>query len=110
LNSSNIFRQALRRGRQGWRSERFRNRPGLEPFEDRVVPSTLSGDALGNAHHLASSGVANNLTLSERIVPLAAPSPSGTSAPVRFLVEDVITDTSETIGWGKIGTERKIGT
>src|SRR5262249_41476042 len=55
--------------------------------EDRTVPSTLTIDALGNARYLASPGVNNNLTLSERIAPVG----------LGFRIEDVITDTAEKI-------------
>jgi hypothetical protein len=42
--------------------------PTLETLEDRLVPSTLSVDAVGNASYTALAGVKDNLTLSERTV------------------------------------------
>jgi hypothetical protein len=63
----------------------------LEQLEGRVVPSTLEANfGLGGqvfAHYTASSGVDNNVTLSERILPIG----------FRFLREIVLTDTAEKI-------------
>ena len=42
--------------------------PTLEALEDRLVPSTLNVDAVGNATYTAFAGVSDNLTLSERTV------------------------------------------
>jgi hypothetical protein len=90
------FRNTLRRGRQARRSEDSRSRPQLEQLESRLVPSTLQADfGLGGkivTHYTASAGVNNNVTLSERFLPIISP-----GQIIRFLRQDVITDTSEKI-------------
>jgi hypothetical protein len=97
-----MLRTTLRKLAKGWgttprRSPRVSTRrPFLEGLEDRLVPSTLQADfGLGGqifAHYTASLGVNNNVTLSERIVPIIIP-----GLPIRFLRQDVITDTAEKI-------------
>jgi hypothetical protein len=67
----------------------------LEQLEDRTVPSTLNIDSLGDVTYTASAGVANNVTLSEKIF------------PHKFTQQDVlvISDTAETInvtGFGAV--------
>jgi Ca2+-binding RTX toxin-like protein len=112
------FADSLRRFRQSLRRplrrppEKFQARPRLEQLEDRMVPSTLNVDALGNAHYLGSSGFVNNVTLSER--PFLLQPPPGAVTPNLFFFERVITDTAETITvtgpgasrWGGSGTHQ----
>jgi Ca2+-binding RTX toxin-like protein len=107
------FRQSLRRP-PSRRPEKFQARPRVEQLEDRMVPSTLNVDALGNAVYSGSSGIANNVTLSER--PLILPPPPGTATPTLFLFERIITDKAETITvtgpgasrWGGSGTNQVV--
>jgi hypothetical protein len=96
VNCLNRFRLYLRRQPGSRRPKMFQGRPMIELLEDRMVPSTLDVDAFAVAHYLASPGVANNVTLSQRVVLLAPPSP-GASIPIRFGIETVITDTAEKI-------------
>jgi hypothetical protein len=74
----------------------LQGRPRIELLEDRLVPSTLDINAFAVAHYLASTGVANNVTLSERVVVLDSPSARAT-IPIHFAIETVITDTAEKI-------------
>src|SRR5215472_3902210 len=74
-------------------------RPSLEQLEDRLVPSTLDINAFGNATYLSSTGPADNLTLSERfiILPRVSPSPQAVPPPIKIIIEDVLTDSSQKI-------------
>jgi hypothetical protein len=83
FNYLNRLHRSLRRGSPRQRPEKFQSRPRIEQLEDRLVPSTLTVDAVGNAKYLASPSVNNNVTLSER-------------ALGRFR-QEIITDTSEKI-------------
>jgi Ca2+-binding RTX toxin-like protein len=94
-NYLNRLRQHLRRRPESRRPELYQNRPRIERLEDRWVPSTLDVNAFGVAHYLASPGVANDVTLSERV--LVIDPPRGSLIPIRFLFETVITDTAEKI-------------
>jgi Ca2+-binding RTX toxin-like protein len=98
VNCLNRFHQCLRRQPRSRRSRIFHGRPTIELLEDRMVPSTLdvNGSGAGFAHYLASSGVANDVTLSQRLVLLAPAAQPGT-IPLKFGLETVITDTAETI-------------
>ncbi len=100
LTKRNVNKSNPKRG--GLRCQR-RQRPhlALEMLEDRMVLSTLSVDALGNAHYLGSPGVANNVTLSEKFVPIG---PNGL-----FLLEEVIADTAEKINVTGPGASRWSG-
>jgi Ca2+-binding RTX toxin-like protein len=89
------------------RPEKPRARPRVEQLEDRLVPSTLSVDALGNAQYLGSPAVANNVTLSER--PLILQPPAGATTPSLILFERVITDTAEKITVTGPGASRWAG-
>jgi hypothetical protein len=73
----------------------------VEGLEDRLVPSTLSVDAVGNASYTAFAGIKDNLTLSERFV--FQPFPKG------ILHERVLTDTSQPIFVTGPGASRWIG-
>jgi hypothetical protein len=86
-DSLSRFRQYLRSGRQRQRPEKFQSLLRLEQLEDRLVPSTLSIDSLGHGIYFSSPGPADNLTLSERIVPTGH----------GFGIEDVLTDTTQKI-------------
>jgi hypothetical protein len=87
LKTWNRFLQQLGRDRQKRRPVPYRSRLRLEELEGRTVPSTLNIDAAGNAVYTASTGVANNVTLTEKII------------PHKFFQQDVlvISDTAETI-------------
>src|SRR5262245_51044466 len=91
LTSLNRFCQSLRRQPRSRRPERFVSLPRLEQLEGRVVPSTLEANfGLGGKvfeHYTASSGVDNNVTLSERTVRIG----------FRFFTRVVLTDTAEKI-------------
>jgi hypothetical protein len=63
----------------------FHSRLRLEELEDRTVPAILNIDAAGNAVYTAGAGVANNLTISEKIIPFP------------LTVDRIFTDTSEKI-------------
>jgi Ca2+-binding RTX toxin-like protein len=65
-------------------------------LEDRMVPSTLFVDLVGNAHYVGSPLVNDTVTLSQQFVPLA---PQASSASIHFppLLADVITDAAENI-------------
>jgi hypothetical protein len=94
-NSLNRLRKQLRRGQQARRPAQVTTRPRLEALEDRTVPSTLNIDAGGNVTYTATAGVANNVTLSEKII------------PHKFFQQDVmvLSDTAETInvtGFGAV--------
>src|SRR5262245_5229281 len=90
------FRRSLRRQPRSRRPELFQGRRGIELLEDRLVPSTLDVNASA-AHYLASLGVANNLTLSQRLVAVLGPTSPEASTPIVFRIETVITDTAEKI-------------
>jgi hypothetical protein len=107
-NYLNRFRQYLRRGSPSWRREKLHSRPRLEQLEDRMVPSTLFVDAAGNAHYLASDGVVNNVTLSERHFLVDPPLP-GTSPQFPLFLENLITDKSDTITVTGPGASRWLG-
>jgi Ca2+-binding RTX toxin-like protein len=108
----NRFRPYLRRRPPSRRPAQLRARPRVEQLEDRMVPSTLFVDNLGNAQYFGSSGAANNVTLSER--PFILQPPPGAATPTLFLFERIITDTAETITvtgpgasrWGGGGTHQ----
>src|SRR5262249_50297844 len=84
-NYLNRLRQYLRRGSPRQRPEKFQSRPRVEELEGRMLLSTLNLDALvhANATYTASTGVANNLTVSEIFQP--------------FVRNRIFTDTAEKI-------------
>jgi Ca2+-binding RTX toxin-like protein len=113
-DSLSRFRQYLRPRPASRRLAPPRARLWVEQLEDRMVPSTLTVDALGNAQYHGSSGFANNVTLSER--PLILQPPPGAVTPTLILFERIITDTAETITvtgpgasrWGGGGTHQVV--
>jgi hypothetical protein len=98
VNCLNRFRQSLRSQPQSRRARilQFQGRPSIELLEDRMVLSTLDVNGFAFAHYLASSGVNNNVTLSQRVVVLD-PASQNTTLPIHFGIETVISDTAETI-------------
>jgi hypothetical protein len=98
VNCLNRFRLSLRGQPRSRRARilQFQGRPTIELLEDRMVPSTLDVGISADAHYLASLGVANDVTLSKRVVVLD-PLAQNTTNPIRFGIETVITDTAETI-------------
>jgi hypothetical protein len=90
-----------RRGTPGRRPSKCQGRPHVEQLEDRLVPATLFVDAAGDAHYIASSGLNNNVTLGERFVVV--------TPPFRLVLQDVITDTAETINVVGPGASRWTG-
>ena len=96
VNCLNRFRRYLRHQPRSRRPKMFQGRPRIELLEDRLVPSTLDVNGFAIAHYLASPGVANNVTLSQRLVVFDPPSPRAT-IPILFRIETVITDTAEKI-------------
>jgi hypothetical protein len=106
-NHLNRFGKYLRRNRRKQRPEKLQNRPRLEQLEDRMVLSTLFVDLSGNAHYIASNGVDNNVTLSERR--LFIDPPKGSELPIVLLTENAITDTAETITVTGPGASRWTG-
>jgi Ca2+-binding RTX toxin-like protein len=94
-NSLSHLRKQLRCGQQARRPAHVTTRPRLEALEDRTVPSTLNIDAIGDVTYTASAGIANNVTLSEKII------------FHKFFQQDVLvlSDTAETInvtGFGAV--------
>jgi hypothetical protein len=103
-----MLRTTWRKLAKGWRIDRRHpsraptRRPSLavEGLEDRMVPSTLSVDAVGNASYTAFAGLSDNLTLSQRIVHF----PFGL-----VFLESTLKDTAQTISVTGAGATRWFG-
>jgi hypothetical protein len=70
LNSLNRLRQYLRRCPERQRPAKFQSRPRVEELEGRVLLSTLNIDAFSHATYTGGSTIGDNLTLSEKTVPI----------------------------------------
>jgi hypothetical protein len=95
VNDLNRFRQYLGRGRQSPRPPKFQSRLRLEQLEDRLVPSTLSVSAVGNASYTAFTGLSDNLTVSKKLT--------------FFGTERILTDTTQNIFVSGPGASRWFG-